>query len=468
MTDPARVVVVEDDRDLNLMLVEELAGRGWEVRAGRSAEAGYRLAGEFRPDLVVTDLQLPGADGMQLLESLLRLPRAPSVLMITAFGTVERAVAALKAGADNFLTKPLDIDHFLIACERLVEHRRLRDRLENRDDGIDAPGFHGMLGNSPAMLELFDQIRRVARADGPVLITGPSGSGKEKVARALHAESHRAGKPLVVVNCAAIPSELMESEFFGNVAGAFTGAERDRAGLFREADGGTLFLDEISEMPPALQARLLRALQDGRIRPVGAEYEEQVDVRVIAATNRELSARVESGEFRADLYFRLETFQIEVPPLSARADDLEMLAQRFLLEYAENTGRPARRLDDRVLASLRSHDWPGNVRELNNVIERAVTFCNGEVVTVSDLPQRLRRSRGEAGKGGATNSAADALPAELIEGDMLPSLDEVRSRYIRYVLGRTGGNKRRAAALLGVGRRTLYRWLDAESTNPDE
>lgn len=468
MSDPARVVVVEDDRDLNRMLVEELEGRGWEVRAGRSAEAGYRLASEFRPDLVVTDLQLPSADGMQLLASLLRLPRPPSVLMITAFGTVELAVAALKAGADNFLTKPLDIEHFLIACERLVEHRRLRDRLENREDVADLSEFHGMLGSSPPMLELFDQIRRVARADGPVLIGGPSGCGKEKVARAVHAESRRADKPLVVVNCAAIPSELMESEFFGNVAGAFTGAERNRAGLFREADGGTLFLDEISEMPLALQARLLRALQDGRIRPVGAEHEEQVDVRVIAATNRELSARVESGEFRADLYFRLETFQLEVPPLSARADDLEMLARRFLLEHAENTGRPARRLDERVLASLRSHDWPGNVRELNNVIERAVTFCNGEVVMVSDLPQRLRRSGPEAGKGGAANSAADALPTELIEGDMLPSLDEVRSRYIRYVLERTGGNKRRAAALLGVGRRTLYRWLDAESTNPDE
>jgi len=463
MTHSGRIVVVEDDAALNEMLAEELRGQAWEVRTSRSAEGGFELAAEFQPDVVVTDLQLPRADGMKLLESLLRLPRPPAVLMITAFGTVERAVAALKAGADNFLTKPLDIEHFLIACQRLVEHRRLRDELDQYRDGSGERGFHGMLGNSRAMLELFDQIERIAPADGAVLVTGPSGAGKERVARALHAESRRAERPFIAVNCAAVPADLMESEFFGYTAGAFTGADRARPGLFREADGGTLFLDEISEMSLPLQARLLRALQDGRIRPVGAEREIQVDVRVIAASNRDLAECVSAGSFREDLYYRLEAFQLEVPPLSARGPDIELLAQAFVLEHARAADRPARRLGDATLDCLRARDWPGNVRELSNAIERAVTFCNGEVVGVEDLPARVRR-----GDGRATENAEDPIPEKLLEGDVLPTLDELRRRYVGYVLARTGGNKRRAAALLGVGRRTLYRWLDAESNEHKE
>lgn len=457
--DAASVLVVEDDGALNEMLVEELSGQGWRVESSRSAEGGYELAARCRPDLVVTDLQLPGADGMQLLASLLRLPRPPAVLMITAFATVERAVAALKAGADNFLTKPLDIEHFLIACQRLVEHRRLRDELNEYRQASEERGFHGMLGTSRAMLELFDQIQRIARADGPVLISGPSGAGKEHVARALHAESGRAEKPFIAVNCAAVPTDLMESEFFGYAAGAFTGADKARPGLFREADGGTLFLDEIGEMPLALQARLLRALQDGRIRPVGEEREVQVDVRVVAASNRDLGECVAAGSFREDLYYRLETFLLEVPPLSARGADIELLAQDFLLEHARAADRPARRLGDDALECLRAYHWPGNVRELSNAIERAVTFCNGEVVGAGDLPERVYRAEG--GRDERVNTV-EAIPATLLEGEVLPTLEELRGRYVRHVLHCTGGNKRRAAALLGVGRRTLYRWLDLE------
>lgn len=463
MTGSPRILVVEDDSALNEMLAEELRGQGWQVETSRSAEGGFELAAEFRPDLVVTDLQLPGADGMRLLESLLRLPRPPAVLMITAFGTVEGAVAALKAGADNFLTKPLDIEHFLIACQRLVEHRRLRDELDQLRDGSGERGFHGMLGISRAMLDLFDQIERIAPADGAVLVTGPSGVGKERVARALHAESRRAVNPFIAVNCAAVPADLMESEFFGYAAGAFTGADKARPGFFREADGGTLFLDEISEMPLPLQARLLRALQDGRIRPVGEEREIQVDVRVIAASNRDLAECVVEGSFREDLFYRLEAFQLEVPPLSGRGADIELLAQEFVLRHARAADRPARRLGDDALEGLLAHDWPGNVRELSNAIERAVTFCNGEVIGIEDLPARVRRSGARAGE-----HAEGPIPEQLLEGDMLPTLDELRRRYAGYVLERTGGNKRRAAALLGVGRRTLYRWLDAESNEQKE
>ncbi len=464
-TQPARIVVVEDDGALNEMLAEELAGQGWQVKTSRSAEGGYELAAEFRPDVVVTDLQLPRADGMQLLESLLRLPRPPAVLMITAFGTVERAVQALKAGADNFLTKPLDIEHFLIACQRLVENRRLRDELNEYRDGSGERGFHGMLGNSRAMLELYDQIERIARADGAVLVSGPSGAGKERVARALHAESRRSEKPFVAVNCAAVPADLMESEFFGYAAGAFTGADKARPGLFREADGGTLFLDEISEMPLPLQARLLRALQDGRIRPVGEEREIHVDVRVVAASNRDLGECVSAGHFREDLYYRLEAFQIEVPPLTERGNDIELLAQELLLEHARAAGRPARRLGDDALECIRAHDWPGNVRELSNAIERAVTFCNGEVVGAEDLPARVRR---DTESPASRTSIDEPIPGKLLEGEVLPTLDELRRRYVGYVLQRTGGNKRRAAALLGVGRRTLYRWLESDDSENGE
>ncbi|NKI34620.1 sigma-54-dependent Fis family transcriptional regulator [Wenzhouxiangella sp. XN79A] len=457
----ARVLVVEDDGALNEMLVEELAAEGWQIESSRSAEGGFELAARCRPDLVVTDLQLPGSDGMQLLESLLRLPRPPAVLMITAFGTVERAVAALKAGADNFLTKPLDIEHFLIACRRLVEQRRIRDELDEYRNTTAGGGFHGMIGSSRAMLNLFDQVRRIAPTDASVLVVGPSGSGKEHVARALHAESRRADAAFIAVNCAAVPADLMESEFFGYASGAFTGADRERPGLFREASGGTLFLDEISEMSLALQARLLRALQDGRIRPLGVEQEVQVDVRIVAASNRDLGECVRTGEFREDLYYRLETFQLEVPALAERGADIELLAQRFLLEHARAHDRPATRLGDDALERLRSYDWPGNVRELGNAIERAVTFCNGEVVGADDLPTRIRL--GAAGHSSVCGTDdEEPIPMELLEGNVLPTLEELRKRYVNHVLKFTGGNKRRAAALLGVGRRTLYRWLDAE------
>jgi len=462
MSDHARVMVVEDDAALQDMLAEELQGCGWKVETTRTAEGGFELAARFRPDLVVTDLQLPKADGMRLLEAVQRLPRPPAILMITAYGTVERAVAALKAGADNFLTKPLDIDHFLIACQRLIDTRRMRDELNAFRERSMQRGFHGMLGSSPAMMALFERIERIARADGAVLVTGPSGTGKENVARAVHAESRRADGPFVAVNCAAVPGELMESEFFGYVAGAFTGAERSRQGLFREADGGTLFLDEIGEMPLPLQARLLRALEDGRIRPVGEEHEIRVDVRIIAATNRNLQDEVGAGGFREDLFYRLEAFQLQVPPLADRGNDPELLAQEFVLRHAHAAGRPARRLSDKSLACIRSYSWPGNVRELSNAMEHAATFCNGEVVDVADLPERIR--------GGGTNAAdsGEPIPEEVLQGDMLPSLDELRARYVQYVLERTGGNKRRAAALLGVGRRTLYRWLDGKPKQEKE
>lgn len=458
MTQSARILVVEDDRSLAELLVEELEAAGWTVDAQPSAEQALEIIDEFEPDLVVSDLQLPGMDGLALLERIRARHAPPAVLMISAYGTVERAVAALQAGAENFLTKPLDMDHFTLSVQRLVTNRRLHEEVRRFRELLEGPSFHGMQGSSRVMRVLFDRIRQVARADGPVLIGGESGTGKDLVARAIHAESARSDMPFLAVNCAGIPAELMESEFFGHAEGAFTGADRARKGLFREAQGGTLFLDEIGEMPLSLQAKMLRALQDGRVRPVGAEREHQVDVRLVAATNQDLHEQVRAGHFREDLYYRLEAFQLEVPPLRERGEDLEMLAMQFVGRFAAARQRPARSIGNEALMLIRDYGWPGNVRELSNAMERAVTFCEGNEIEAVHLPERVRRAAGAAD----ARENGDALEALLEEGEMLPTLDELRRRYVRHVLDRVDGNKRRAAALLGVGRRTLYRWLDEE------
>jgi two-component system, NtrC family, response regulator AtoC len=453
------VMVVEDDLALGELLTEELEAEGYRVRHVDSAEAALETIEDFDPDLVVSDLQLPGADGLALLRAVRERHAAPATLMISAYGTVDRAVAALKAGADNFLTKPLDMDHFTLSVQRVLANRRLRAEVSRFRDILDRDSFHGMEGSSRAMKVLFDRISQVARADGAVLVSGESGTGKDLVAHAIHADSARADKPFLAVNCAGVPADLLESEFFGHAEGAFSGADRARPGLFREADGGTLFLDEIGEMPAPLQAKLLRALQDGRIRPVGADREHQVDVRLIAATNQDLQALVEDGQFREDLYYRLEAFQLEIPPLRERGEDLELLAMSFLARFAAARKRPARRLSEQALAAVRGYRWPGNVRELKNAMERAVTFCEEEEVGIEHLPDRVRQGAGAERQ----SQPAAGLPPELLEGDMLPTLDELRQRYVHYVLERVDGNKRRAAAMLGVGRRTLYRWLDQET-----
>jgi DNA-binding NtrC family response regulator len=308
------------------------------------------------------------------------------------------------------------------------------------------------------MQMLVQQIRQLAAARGPVLIVGESGTGKELAARAVHMESPAAKGPLVVLNCAGVPSELLESELFGHMAGAFTGASKQRKGLFAEAHGGALFLDEISEMPLAMQAKLLRVLQDGKVRPVGSNREMDTDVRIIAATNRDLEEEIAAGRFREDLFYRLETFTLRVPPLREREDDAALLAAGFLHRYNARLNRNVRGFSDDALDLLRSYSFPGNVRELQNAVERAVTFCRGNWVTPEDFHGRMRREETSAqemdlGSGGVSAESC------LLNGNTLPSLEELKGRYMRYVLEQCGGNKRRAAALLGIGRRTLYRYL---------
>ena len=449
------ILLVEDDRGLRDLLRDELESDGYRVIATGSAEEARNVLVAEIPDLVISDIRLPGDEGLSLLPVIKALAPVPAILFITAFGTVRQAVEALKEGADNFITKPLDMDYLLVTVGKLLANRRLRDEVARYRQLLAGSSFHGMIASSPAMTNLFDQVRRIGAADGPVHITGESGTGKELVARALHEESARSGGPYLTVNCGGIPGELLESEFFGHSAGAFTGARNRRLGFFQQADGGTLLLDEIGEMPMSLQAKLLRVLQGGEVRPVGDDRALNVDVRIIAATNRNLSEAVEQGQFREDLFFRLETFLLDVPPLRSRGEDVPLLANHFLAAIAGQRKITVRGFSDAAMAKLRNYTFPGNVRELHNAVERAVTFCDGEVIEPGHLPERMRGPAGMA----PARQEGDAFTWQA-DNEALESLAVVQRRYVEFVLGQTGGNKRRAAAILGITRRTLYRWLE--------
>lgn len=454
------VLLVEDDSGLRELLQEELEAEGYHVIACGDAEQGLQLLRSNPPDLLISDLRLPGADGLSLLPALKQSDTPPAVLIITAFGSVQQAVKALQAGADDFLTKPLEMDHFLLTVSRLLENRRLRNEVRHYRSLLAVEQFNGILGQSPAMQQLFHNIRQIASAEGPVLVQGESGTGKELVARALHDQSSRRDGPYMVVNCGGIPSDLMESEFFGHAAGAFTGARTQRAGLFQQADGGTLLLDELGEMPLALQAKLLRVLQDGKVRPVGSDHEIQLDVRIIGATNRNLTEAVADGSFREDLFYRLETFALQVPPLRARGDDIQRLAEFFLARSNARQQRSIKGFSDEVLALLQRYNFPGNVRELQNAVERAATFCDTPLIEPRHLPQRIAEQPAATASHDRTERIRTNAATVPDDPDGMPSLETVQRQYIHQVLHATGGNKRRAADILGITRRTLYRWLE--------
>ncbi len=453
-TKDQKILIVEDDDSLAGLLTEEIADAGYRTRSVATAEEASSVLQQWQTDLVVSDLRLPGAGGLELLEKVSAMHVPPAFIVITAFGTISQAVQALKNGADDFLTKPLDLEHFMHRVVRSLETRRLRQEVERFRQIFDFDNFHGMYGQSRCMRILFDQILQTAPASGPVLIVGESGTGKELVAKAVHAESDRNQGPFIAVNCAGIPEHLMESEFFGHTAGAFTGASKSREGLFQEANGGTLLLDEIAEMPMALQAKLLRILQDGKIRPLGGNRERQVDVRMVAATHQNLEKEVEEAKFRQDLFYRLETFTLRIPPLRERAQDIELLAGRLLTRFATQMGRQIHGFSDDALLLLRQYYFPGNVRELQNTVERAVTFCHGSQIRSEDLPARIRNCSKPK------NPDFDFAEFQEKPGRSLPSLAEVEKHYINHVLEKVGGNKKKAADILGVARRTLYRRLE--------
>ncbi|MGM0525961.1 MAG: sigma-54-dependent transcriptional regulator [Pseudomonadota bacterium] len=444
----ARLAVVEDDSALNELLVEELEAEGYSVNHYGSVEDF--LSDSSSVDLVVSDIRLPGMSGLTLLENLQQQKNPPALLLITAFGTVDQAVDALKKGAADFLTKPLDIEHLLLSVQRVLEHRTLKQELKRYKGQQSGPA--GIIGQSPAMRKLYEQIEQISAVDGSVLILGESGTGKELVAKAIHQLSSRADKPFQAVNCAGIPAELMESEFFGHEAGAFTGAKGKRSGLLKQADGGTLLLDEIGEMPMALQAKLLRVLQEGTIRAVGSDKEETVDVRILAATHQNLEQKVKDGSFRQDLFYRLETFSLRVPPLRERGEDIERLVWHFIHALREQTGKTVNDISSDALDVLFRYPFPGNVRELQNAIERSVAFSKDGVISRDDLPTRIVDYKSDITDG------ADPL---------WPTLQELQEQYIDRVMDYVEGNKSKAAELLGVTRRTLYRWLDEKGDQSD-
>jgi two-component system response regulator AtoC len=443
---PPVLLVADDDAVARDLLVEVLTREGYRVRAADGGEACVRIAESEPVDLALVDLRMADLDGLGVLARLRALQPPVPVLILTAFATVDTAIQAIRAGAYDYLSKPFRIEEIKLAVRRALETQRLqRENLQYRQELRDRYRVENLVGHSPAMVDLYRTIARVAPLDSTVLIQGETGTGKELVARAIHYASPRAQRPFTVVDCAALPETLVESELFGHEKGAFTGATQSRRGLLEAAAGSTCLLDEVGELSPPLQARLLRVLQERVIRRVGGNELVPVDVRIIAATNRDLRRLVDEGRFREDLYYRLKVVTVHVPPLRERPEDIPLLAQHFLRKAAAAAGKAVVGLARETLDLLAAYPWPGNVRELEHVIERAVILTTSTLLTPEDLPRELRPP------------AAAAPPAAPAGRRM--TLEELKRWYVEQVLAETGGNKARAAEILGIDRRTLYRIL---------
>ncbi len=442
----ARILVVDDDAEMCALLRERLCHRGYAVQVESAPETALaRLASEDF-DALVTDVRMRGMSGLELCERVTASRPGVPVLVITAFGDLATAVGAIRAGAQDFLAKPFEVEELCFRLDRMLEHRQLAEEVV-RLRALELEPAVELVGESAELLRLRELVARVAVSDAPVLVLGETGSGKECVARAIHRLGPRAAGPFVALNCAAMPEHLIESELFGHEKGAFTDARAARSGLLLQAGGGTLLLDEIGELPLSLQPKLLRALQERRVRPIGSSREQPFDARVIAATNRDLDAAVEEGHFREDLFFRLDVLRVQVPPLRARGGDVLLLAQFFLRRCAERSGKPVTGLSRAAAEKLLHYAWPGNVRELENCIERAVALTGHDQILAEDLPERIR----EYGRRDVLIAAED--PSELVP------LEVVEQRYVARVMEAVGGNKTLAAKILGLDRKTLYRKL---------
>ena len=443
-----RVLIVDDERSMCELLETDLKLREFDVLWFTSAEDGYRAVLEQPIDTVLTDLKMPGIDGLEFCRRIVENRPDIPVVVMTAFGSLETAVAAIRAGAYDFVTKPFEMDMLALTLGRAVGHRGLQEKIKVLSQAAErATGFEDIIGASPSMQRLYDQLARIADTETSILITGESGTGKELVARSLHARSRRRRKPFVAVNCAALPDALLESELFGHAKGAFTDARSDRKGLFVQAEGGTIFLDEIGDMPLPMQPKLLRTLEESKVRPVGSDQEVPFDARIVTATNRDLETAVEENRFREDLFFRVNVIQLDLPPLRSRGTDVLLLAQHYLHLFAERTGKGVEALSEAVAEKLLNYSWPGNVRELRNVIERAVALTRYNKLAVEDLPEKIRDYRSSQVFIGGED------PSELVP------VEEVERRYIEHVLRTVDGNKTLAARILGLDRKTLYRKL---------
>ena len=446
MTPRARILVVDDERSMQEFLEIFLRGEGYEVTTAGDVAAARALIESDEFDVVITDIQMPGGSGLDLLHAARDASPDAMVIMITAYASTETAIAAMKDGAYDYLTKPFRVDEIRLVVEKALEkkslsreNRRLRTELRSRSRS------RRVIGNSAAMQRVFDLVSQVADSRANVLVTGESGTGKEMIARAIHEMSERRDGPFIVVNCAAIPENLLESELFGHVRGAFTGALHNKEGLFELADGGTLFLDEVGDLPLPLQVKVLRAIQEKSFRRVGGTHDQKVDARIVSATNRRLEEEVAGARFREDLYYRLNVIEIPLPPLRERKDDVALLVDHFIEKYARELGKDVKGMSDEALAKVLAYRFPGNVRELENVIERAAALTRGPVIQVESLPRSLlEREEPEP---------AARIPREGVHLDRL--MEEYERSLILEALRPAGGVKKKAAKLLGISFRSL-------------
>ena len=443
MTEKGRILVADDEESHRIMLRAVLQEEGYEVAGAADGPEAIRVVEQEPFDLVLLDIRMPGMDGVEALTEIRKISPYIPVLMMTAYASVKTAVEALKAGAFDYLIKPLDIDELKILIEKALEHYHLREEnLVLRERMGDRFNFSKMIGKSRKMVELFDLLAQVAPTDATVLILGESGTGKELVANSIHHNSRRASQPFIKVSCAALPETLLESELFGHEKGAFTGAIARREGRFQLAHRGTIFLDEVGEMSAATQTKILRVLQEKEFEPLGGTRTVKVDVRVIAATNKDLASEVKEGRFREDLYYRLNVVPVSIPPLRTRKDDISVLAAHFLYLYREKNQKELKEFSPKALDLLVRYDWPGNIRELENCIERAVIMARGEVIAPVDLPPQIQA----------------ISPGKEEPGVHFPlgiSLQDAEKALILKTLEDTGGNRSRAAEILGINRRTL-------------
>ena len=444
------ILVVDDDADTRELIVDILIRRGFSAFDAPGGAEALELVRQREIDVVVTDFQLGGMSGIEVCRQLSELRPDVPVIVLTGHGNMDLAISAIRAGAYDFITKPITEEVLGLSVSRALQHRQLKYEVGRLREAVsNGARPANIVGDSPPIQRILELIDQVADSDASVLVTGESGTGKELVARAIHDRSHRASAPFIAINCAAMPATLLESELFGHVRGAFTDAKRARPGLLVQASGGTLFLDEIGEMPQEMQVKLLRALQERKVRPIGGEEEVPFDARLITATNRDLQHEVDEGRFRADLFYRINVVFVDVPPLRARQADVITLAQHFLHRHAERNGKPVVGISAPAARKLVDYDWPGNVRELENCIERAVALTRGSEITIDDLPEGVRTYQ----------STRLVITGE--NPDEMLTLDEMERRYIRRVLTACNGNKSQAAKVLGLDRRSLYRRLES-------
>ncbi|HET8654856.1 MAG TPA: sigma-54 dependent transcriptional regulator [Longimicrobiaceae bacterium] len=448
MSATPRALIVDDETSILDTLRILLKREGMEVHTAVGGQQGLDALPEVRPDFVLSDIRMPGVGGIEILNAARELDPTLPVILMTAQASLQTAIQAVNQGAFHYIQKPFSNDDLLVICRRALESRQLKQENQALKSEIrrrDASDAVRPVGRSRPIVEVLRLAETVAPTDSTVLISGESGTGKEVLARYVHALSERASGPFLSINCGALPESLLESELFGHTKGSFTGAVRDKQGLFVAAGGGTFFLDEVGEMSPATQVKLLRVLQEREVIPVGATEAVPVDVRIVAATNRDLEEEIRRGTFRSDLYYRLNVITLHMPPLHGRADDIPILAEHFLARFAATRERPGLRLSPEALAALQRYDWPGNVRELENAIERAAVLCQKDEIGPELLPARIVSQK-------AAPLVSDRLPPN-------PSLEIIERAYIHWVLESEGGNKTRAAEVLGIDPSTLYRKL---------